>query len=175
MNGLVRGCATPLSFITFLGVGITGILLLLGVRGPLGEVHEWLGIAFIVALVLHLARNWRGVLAMLSTRPSKIIMASVGVVTALLIFAALPLGGGNAGGHGRGHGGGHGPWAVANRMANAPIATVAPALGISGDQAVARLRSGGVPVDGPQETLSQIARDHDQSLPRLFGLMLAEG
>lgn len=167
MGGFLRSFATPLSFITFLGVGITGILLLLDVRGPLGDIHEWLGIAFIAALLLHLMRNWRGVIAMLKTPTSKAVVGVVGAVTAVLVLMAVPFGA-----QGGGHGGRGGPWMVVNRVAEAPISQAAPALGLSGEQAVARLRGGGVEVDGPHETLAQISRDHNQPLPKLYALML---
>lgn len=168
MGGFLRGFATPLSFITFLGVGVTGVLMLLDVRGPLGDVHEWLGIAFIAALLLHLMRNWRGMLAMLKTPTGKAVVGVVGAVTAVLILAYLPFG------PRQGHGPHGGPWIVANRIAEAPISTAAPALGLSGEQAVARLRDGGVEVEGPHETLAQISRDHDQPLGKLFVILLNE-
>lgn len=165
---LLRNFATPLSFITFAGVGLTGILLLFDVRGPLGEVHEWLGVGFIVALALHLARNWRGVVAMLKIRTSKAVVVTLGAITAAAIVIAIPSGsdGGLHGGHGAG--------IVVHRIAQSPIAATAPALGLSGDEAVMKLRKAGVEVDGPQETLAAISRDHHQPLPRLFSVLLNE-
>lgn len=169
MTGFLRNYATPLSFITGLAVCVTGLMLLFGIRGELGEVHEWIGVAFVAALLLHMVRNWRGVGAMLKTKPAKSIVGVLGIAFAALIaFTFLP----SDEGHGRGP---HGPWMVVNRVAEAPIATAAPALGLSGDQAVSKLRSGGVPVDGPQESLADISRDHNQPLPRLFGILLNEG
>jgi hypothetical protein len=168
MSALLRTYATPVSFVSFIGVGLTGILLFLGVRGgPLGDIHEWLGIVFIVALVLHLARNWRGVLAMLSTTSGKLIAGGLGVATVALILITLPYGGGQ-------HQNRHGPWLVVNRIANAPIATMAPALGLTGDEAVARLKRGGVEVDNAQESLSTIASDHGEPLPKMLNLLLSE-
>ena len=168
MTALLRTYATPLSFVSFIGVGLTGMLMFFGVRGGLlGDIHEWLGIVFILALVLHLARNWRGVLGMLSTRSGKLIAGGLGAAMAVLVVLALPSGGGQQ--HNL-----HGPWLVVNRIADAPIATMAPALGLTGDEAVARLKRGGVEVDGPQESLSKIASDHDESLPRMLNLLLSE-
>ncbi len=170
MNGFLRNFATPLTFITGLAISVTGIMMILGVRGELGEIHEWIGIAFVAALTLHMVRNWRGMSAMLSSKTAKSVVGAVGAVCAVLVIASLPYGAGE----GRG-GGGHGPWMVVNRVADAPIATAAPALGLSSDQAVAKLRSGGVPVDGSHESLSTISQDHNLPLPRLFGLLLSEG
>lgn len=175
MSDFLRKVATPLSFITFLGVGITGILMMFRFRGPLGEVHEWLGLAFIVALLLHLVRNGRGVLAMLKTPTSKTIVGVIGVVSAVAIFFALPSGSGYGHGYGHGQGFGHGGGGIVmHRVSQSPIASMAPALGLSSDTAIAKLRSGGVEVDSPQETLADISRDHGQPIPRLFALLLNE-
>jgi hypothetical protein len=168
MSALLRTYATPVSLFSFIGVGLTGMLMFFGVRGgPLGEIHEWVGVVFVVALVLHLARNWRGVLAMLSTTSGKLIGVGLSVVTVALILITLPYGGGQ-------HQNRHGPWLVVNRIADAPIATMAPALGLTGEEAVARLRRGGVEVDGVQESLSKIASDHDEPLPRMLNLLVSE-
>jgi hypothetical protein len=170
VNGFLRNVATPLSFITALAVSVTGLMLMFGIRGELGEVHEWIGVAFVAALLLHMGRNWRGVLAMLKAKPAKAIIGVLGIAFAVLVaITFLPSG------EGEGRGGRHSPWMVANRVAEAPIATAAPALGLSGDQAVSKLRSGGVPVDGPQESLAKIAQDHGLPLPRLFAILLNEG
>jgi hypothetical protein len=169
VDGLLRNYATPLSFVTFVGVGLTGMLMFFGVRGgPLGEIHEWVGVIFVVALVFHLLRNWRGVLAMLKTPSGKWIAGVFGIVTAAVILLTVPLAGG-------GHGGGpHGAGQIVNRVASAPIAKMAPALGLTSEQAIARLERGGVEVEGPQQSLTEIAAKEDQELPRLLNLVLTE-
>jgi hypothetical protein len=170
MNAWLRSYATPLSFTTFIAVGLTGILMLFGVRGGLiGEIHEWLGVVFVVALVLHLARNWRGVLAMLHTTSGKLIAGGLGLATVALILFALPTGGDG------GHGGGHGPWRVVNVVANAPIEKMAPAMGLTADEVIAKLKAGGVPADSTKESLGTISRDHGVPVPRMLNLMLSPG
>lgn len=168
MNAFLRSYATPVSLLTFIAVGLTGLLMFFGVRGGLvGELHEWLGVVFVVALVLHLARNWRGVLAMLKTPSGKLIGGGLGAAAAILILFSAPFG--EAGGHG---GGGHGPWRVVNVVAGAPIEKMAPAIGLTAGDAVARLKAGGVPVDGAQDSLNAIARDHGVPVPRMLNLLL---
>ena len=170
VNGFLRNVATPLSFVTGMAVSITGLMLMFGIRGELGEVHEWIGIAFVAALLLHMGRNWRGVQAMMKARTPKMIVGVLGVACAVLVaLTFLPSG------EGEGHGGPRGPWMVVNRVADAPIATAAPALGLTSDQVIAKLRNAGVPVDGAQESLAKISQDHNQPLPRLFVLLLNEG
>lgn len=56
---LWRELSTAASIALFVVVGTTGVMLLLGVRGmALKGVHEWLGLAFVVAAALHTCRHW---------------------------------------------------------------------------------------------------------------------
>jgi hypothetical protein len=171
VNDFLRTYATPISFVTFLGCALTGLLLFFGVRGgELGDVHEWLGVVFVVVLILHLARNWRGVMAMLTSPRAKLVTGIIAVVVAGFVIFAIPFGGG---GHGQGHGQGfHAGGLVMGRIAQVPIAQMAPALGLSSDEAVARLKRAGVPVEGPQDSLAHLARDHGQRLPQMLNLLL---
>ena len=171
MDSFLRNYATPLSFVAFLAAGVTGLMLFLGIRtAGLGDLHEWIGVIFLVAMILHFARNWRGVLVMLSPARAKTIVAGLGaVVIALVAFQGLS---GDSGGHGRGHGGGM--HQVMSRLASAPIGKLAPALGVTSDQAIARLKSGGVTVAGPEQSLADIAGKQNVELPRLLNLVLTD-
>jgi hypothetical protein len=172
MDSFLRKYATPLSFVTFLAAGVTGVMLFLGIGSrEVGDLHEWLGLAFVAAMILHLVRNWRGVLAMLSAARAKAIVTGLGAVAVALI--ALYGFAGDGGRHGfGGHGGG--PHRVISRLASAPIAKLAPALGLTSDQAIARLKSGGVAVAGPGQSLADIGDRQNVRLPRLLNLVLTE-
>jgi len=170
MESFLRNYATPLSLVGFAAVSATGIMMLLGLRGPLGAIHEWSGILFVIFLVLHLARNRRGVSAMLAVPRNRMVVGALGAAAAVLIIAALPL---SSGGHGHGRGF-HGGFAVVHRLTDAPIAKMAPALGLTGEQAIVRLRKGGVAAEGPQQSLNDIAESQNEELPRLLGLVLGE-
>lgn len=165
----LRKYATPLSLITGVAVSVTGLMMTFGIRGhEFGEIHEWIGFGFIAALLMHLMCNWRGLGFMFKSATSAAIAVVGGVLLAAAIFVHLPA----SGGHGQQRGG---PWIVANRLAEAPIETSAPALGLTADDAVTKLRAAGVEVDGPNDSLAHISRDHGQPLPRLYGLLLSEG
>jgi hypothetical protein len=165
----LRKYATPLSLVTGLAVATTGLLLLFGIRGEMSELHEWIGVAFVAALVMHLVRNWKALGFLFKSAASTTIAVVGGLALAVLIVLHLPMfAGGGEGGH-RG-----GPWMVANRVADAPIAASAPALGLTADEAVAKLRAAGVEVDGPKDSLTHLVRDHGQPLPRLYGILLAQ-
>jgi hypothetical protein len=171
MDSFLRKYATPLSFVTFLAAGVTGVMLFLGIGSrQVGDLHEWLGLAFVAAMILHLVRNWRGMLAMLSAASAKAIVTGLGAAAVVLI--AVYGFGGPGGGHGGGHGGG--PHRVISRLASAPIEKLAPALGLTSDQAIARLKSGGVAVAGPGQSLAEIGDKQNVRLPRLLNLVLTE-
>ena len=166
MDSFLRKYATPLSFVTFLAAGVTGVMMFLGVGShQLGDLHEWLGLAFVAAMILHLVRNWRGVLAMLSAPRAKAIFTGLG--TAAVVLIAVFGFGGQGGGHG-------GPHRVISRLASAPIEKLAPALGLTSDQAITRLKSGGVAVAGPGQSLAEIGDKQNVELPRLLNLVLTE-
>jgi len=175
MNDFLRTYATPLSFVTFLGCAVTGLLLFFGIRSrPLGEVHEWLGIVFVVALLLHLARNWRGVTAMLTAPRAKLATGIAAILAAGYVLSAAPFQGGAGYGHRYGHGQGfHGP-VVQLSITQMPIARMAPALGLSSEEAVRRLRRGGVPVENAQDSLTHLVREHGQNMPQMLALLLSE-
>jgi len=166
MDTFLRRYATPLSLVTGFAVSITGIMMLFGLRGGLGEIHEWIGVAFVAALLMHIVRNWRAVLGMMKPWPSKAIVGVVGIALAVLVLTNLP----------SGHGGGHqgGPWLVANRVGAVPITIAAPALGMTGDEAIAKLKAKGITVKDGKTSLADIARDEETPLPQLFALLLRE-
>jgi hypothetical protein len=157
--------ATPLSIVTSIAVSVTGLMLLFGIRGEVGEIHEWIGVAFVAAMVMHIVRNWPGIKKIMSSLPGMAIVGGLGVVFIALTVMAMPSGSGEGG-----HGGG--PWMVVNRVADVPLSTSAPALGMSADQAVTKLKAAGVPVDGPSDSLAHLAREHGQELPRLYSVLL---
>ena len=170
MNSFLRNYATPLSLVTFAVAAATGVMMFFGIHGGLlGTVHEWVGLIFVAALILHLARNWRGVLTMVSKPRCKAVLGGLGAVAAVLIVLAVPFGSGGGRGHGL-----HGPHQVVHRLAAAPIAKLAPALGLTSDQAMVRLRKGGITVEGPQQSLAEIAEKQRAELPRLMDLMMTE-
>jgi len=169
MDAFLRRYATPLSLVTGIGISITGILMFFGVRGELGDIHEWLGWAFVVALLMHIVRNWRGLLGMLQPRINKALVGVLGIALTVLVVTSLPLGG-QSGGNRAG-----GPWAALHRVADAPITASAPALGLTSDQAIAKLKAKGIAVENPQQSLNEVAEKTDVELPRIFAALMTEG
>lgn len=171
MSHFLRTYATPLCLAAFGAIGVSGAMMFFGLRNhQLGELHEWLGITFLVIAALHICRNWRALLAMLAKAQSKVIVGILGTIAILLIGSTF-FGGGEGGGPD------HGPGdmqAVEMRLSYTPLAQLAPAFGLSSSQVVARLRKGGIIVNGPGQNLTEISQKQNVPVPRLLNLIAAE-
>ena len=92
---------SPFLFSIFLAVGVTGTLLFFHVKnGPIVVIHEWLGMAFVVAGLIHILLNFRTLLAYFKTR-----QCWVATLAAVLLIALFAIAGFN---HGEGRHGPHG-------------------------------------------------------------------
>jgi hypothetical protein len=81
----LRSWVTQVTIGSFLVIGVTGLLMFLGVNGGLIMVaHEWVSLIFVVAAGLHTWLNWSAVCKSLSRARGIII---VGFFTALLAIS----------------------------------------------------------------------------------------
>lgn len=90
---------SPFLMTVFASVAITGVLLFFHVKnGPIVVVHEWLGMVFVIAGLLHIILNLRQFVAYL-----KLPRAWIGIALALICIGVFAVGGlTHPGGH-------HGP------------------------------------------------------------------
>lgn len=171
MSHFLRTYATPLSLAGFGAVGISGAMMFFGMRNhQLGEIHEWLGILFLLVAALHICRNWRAMLAMMAKTSSKIVIAALGTIAILLIGSSLLMGGPGHGPEGR-RGPGGPMQAVEMRLSYTPLAQLAPAFGLSASQAIGRLRQSGITVAGPGQNLAEIAQKQNIPVGRLLAIV----
>ena len=90
-----KSWVSPLTAFSFIAVAGTGTLMLLGVHLPaIKGIHEWIGLLFLLAGVLHVVLNWRTLLGHLS---SPTALAALALVVALGL--ALSFVGGSGPGH----------------------------------------------------------------------------
>ena len=90
-NVLNRTWLSPITAVTFAAVAVTGVLMFFEVRSRmLHGLHEWVGVAFAVAGLLHLILNWRVFVAYFR-RPVAVASVVVGVALCVVVamFAAL--------------------------------------------------------------------------------------
>ena len=90
--------------------------------------HEWLGIAFLLAAVLHALRNRRAISSMLAQKRMRLLLG----ITALVAAAFLALAPAAKTNPAKG---------LAQALQRSPISLVAPALGISSELALSRLKT----------------------------------
>ena len=82
-----RTWVSPIAAVAFLAVAITGILMLFHVKLPaIKNLHEWIGVLFAAAGILHLILNWK---LLLSYFTKKVGLAAA--ACALLICLALAI------------------------------------------------------------------------------------
>jgi hypothetical protein len=84
-----RSWLSPLTGLTFLAIGVTGILMFFHVRLPgTTQLHELGGLLFVVVGVWHLKLNWRAIVRYCSGRAGKLAL----VVGTLVLATFLGLG-----------------------------------------------------------------------------------
>lgn len=97
-----RNWLSPLVGVFFVAVGVSGTLMLFHIQSSsLRVMHEWIGLAFVVAATLHLLLNWRPLMTHCKTRQA-LIALTVGAVlcTGFLFAGAAHEGHGGNGPHG---------------------------------------------------------------------------
>jgi rhodanese-related sulfurtransferase len=151
MSGRVslRSVATPAVIAVFAALATTGILLFFHLaERSVKELHEWLGIVFVVAASLHVARNfpaWRAHLR------SKVFWGLATVVLGVAATFVVPALGAREERP-------QGLRLVIDAVGRAPLADVARLLECSPDELRARLQRAGIPASAEAPTLEAIAK-----------------
>jgi hypothetical protein len=157
--------ATPIVVAVFVVSATTGVLLFFHVGERLiKELHEWIGVVFVVAAALHIARNAR-TLAGYGRKPTLWIAAALVLATAAaFIVPAMqePAGGGN-----------DGIRKLIGAVQRAPLEEVAPLLDTTPAALVTRLESAGLKVAGTTTSLADIAAASGRPPREVLELALA--
>ena len=79
----------PSLILTFIVVGLTGILLLfhIDVRG-IKHLHEWMSVVFLILCIVHLSLNWKAFLVHFKKGPVALSVIGIALLTVLLLFGA---------------------------------------------------------------------------------------
>lgn len=99
---------SPILAVSFLTTAVTGVLMLMHLHLPgMRALHDWGGLFFIVAGILHLLLNWRIFISYFRKKKG-IIGVTAGVIILALIGSLLSSQGGHGGRHqGQGYGKGN--------------------------------------------------------------------
>jgi len=82
---------SPFLLITYLSTSITGLLMLFHIKAPgLYPIHNWGGIIFIVAGILHLIINWKMFLSYFNKKHLK-YKAMIGMMVGLFLIAIIAI------------------------------------------------------------------------------------
>ena len=146
MKTFLMRYATPLTAGLFLVSGVSGVALFLGwQQGIFHSMHEILSLVLIVPVGIHLWRNWRPFLNYFRHTAMPIALAASVVAAGYFAFGSSSGGGGNP------------AFALVAAAQDAPIATLAPVLGLDPAVATQRLAEAGFGTVTEADSVSGIA------------------
>ncbi|WP_135081325.1 DUF4405 domain-containing protein [Terasakiella sp. SH-1] len=154
--------ATVATVATSIVVGISGVMLFFHVgEGYVKGAHEWIGMAFFVAALLHALRHVKPITKLLPKTRSKIIIAVVALVS--LGFIVAPILNPNGGN----------PFKQFVKVSqNAPISSLAPVVGMSQEALVKKLQGAGVQNVQLEQSLREISQASGVEMHELFGALV---
>lgn len=159
-DSVLRRYVTQSTSAVGLIVGITGLMLFFHLaRGPVESAHEWLGLLFVVIALLHVVRHRRSFAVMLRERRQQVLFA-----VAALGFAAFLLAPSN---------GPNPRHRLIDLAMEAPLARLAPVVGIVPEEAERRLTAAGIAVPNTEQSLAGIAAFNHVEPGQLLGLVLS--
>lgn len=133
-------------------IAVTGVMLFFHVaKGQVEEMHEWLGMAFIVVAALHVIRHRAAFMGMLNQPRMRALFAATAVIAVIFLLTAETEKKGN-------------PFRDAGRlMTQASLTELAPVVKVPVDQLARR-----VGASDPNQSLESIARAHNTHPMRLL-------
>lgn len=159
----LRKFATPLTIGASLLPGVTGTLMFFHATSGLNKLaHEWVGLAFVAIVGLHVAVNWRPFTAHLK-RPAG--EAAALAFAALLALSFLPLGGAEGGG-------GRPDFALLREIQAAPLDALAVVLNDSPEALAARLRGAGFAEADLDSSIASLAGGDRQAQMELIKVIV---
>ncbi|MDR3514939.1 MAG: hypothetical protein P4M00_03925 [Azospirillaceae bacterium] len=140
-------------------VAVTGVILFFfAAHGPITLLHEWLGLVFVVVAILHGWRHRRVIATYLGQNRTR-VMAGTLVAVVAAVFTIVPSENGGA------------LRKLITRVQAAPLADVAPVLGVSAEDMIGALTAKGLRIDAEKPTLASIATTNHLPLRRLLEIM----
>ncbi len=158
-----RNWVTPVTIGTSIFTGISGVLLFFHLgEGLLKEAHEWIGIVFILAALLHVESNWKPFRRYFSLGLPRVVMASV--LAGSLTFMVLS-----------GHEEGGNPMIAAIKtIEKAPLSLVAQLQSRDAEELHILLEQRGYKVSDTSASLQTIANDSGKSDRELIRIIFGQ-
>ncbi|GHV03906.1 hypothetical protein AGMMS50229_04120 [Campylobacterota bacterium] len=143
---MLKKFSTPIAFGVFLIITISGVLMFFHIKtAGLVALHEWLGLAFVLSIGLHLLNHKKPTVSYI-TRPVALGTVAVIVLLSAGFYLLVPE-----------KAGGSSAKMIVKQTINAPISVSAGLFGISSDEAAARLLASGIVIESQNDTIAIIA------------------
>lgn len=161
---LPRKVITPLTGALSLVIGISGVMLFFHLgEGLVKEAHEWLGIAFAVVMLVHLAMNWKA-FKQHFRKPSAWV--GTGVVSAIsVMFLVASLSNTSHENPTR---------SIMRSIETAAVSDLAPVFKLSQSELIQRFDRAGVDIETGQETLQELAGKNGVDARRLIATLVSK-
>lgn len=140
-----RSWSTPAMIALGLFVASTGLIMFVGIGAPIQEAHEWIGVTFAGAMILHILNHAVSFKKYFSQKLAIKIFAAIALFAGSLVIGgffeqdANPLRG------------------LINKIESAPLSEIAPLLDKDTQNLRIELNRAGFKVENPQATLKEIA------------------
>lgn len=84
----IRNSLHPCLMLSFIIMGLTGVLMMFHMGFPgIKQLHEWLGVVFLIICVIHLHLNWKVFRAHFKNGPVLLSVIGIGLLSALLLIS----------------------------------------------------------------------------------------
>ncbi|WP_430462824.1 DUF4405 domain-containing protein [Thalassolituus sp. LLYu03] len=144
-----REWATPLTAGAFLLTAATGVLMFFHLDTGLNkEAHEWLSLVFLAGALMHVTVNFKAFKRYFSDNRGR---GLIGLFAVLLALSFIPLE----------EEGGKPPFVLpVQKLAAAPVTTLAQVAGVPADEMMTRLQRAGITLNSADQTLQSVTGDN---------------
>ena len=159
VDSFLKRYSTPIAAALATAVGITGVMMFFHVyQKEVESMHEWLGLAFVGAVALHLLRHRQPFAWLLAQRRTHALFALTALIAAAFLFFSpakdeSPVKG------------------TVNAVLQAPLKDVVPIFGLTTEGALSRLSQAGVQNPSASQSLSGLARANRTSPIKLLAAL----
>jgi hypothetical protein len=157
-----RKWSTPMIIGAGLFVSVTGVLMLMGIHNPIQFAHEWVGLVFVIAILLHVLNHWSAFKNYFSQPLALSLLGLVAMVSSTFVFVSSTQGDA-------------GPMMkMVHSIEASSITEVAPLLDETAQNVVLKMQAAGFRVEGIESSIKEIATVNG-SEPRALIKLLFSG
>ena len=156
-DALLKKYSTPLTAATAIVVCVTGVMMFFHLyKGEVQAMHEWLGMGFVVAVVLHLLRHRRPLGLMMKQSRTHILLVLTLVISLAFLYPSSsqqpnPM------------------RSTITAVMRAPLKDLAPVVGVTTAELTARFAEAGVARVDATDTIETLAKAHETDPMKLLG------